>query len=375
MMKSSIIKRFVVLDSFRGIAALMVAIFHLKTNGIITNLDFVKNSYLFVEFFFVLSGFVIGCSNLNKINNASDLKVFVIKRFARIYPLHLFMTLMFIPFALASMFLYTDISDRFSIYSLITNLTLTQALGLNSEPTWNLPSWSISVEFYTYIIFGILLITTQLKSRVSISLFISILSLIILFNYSDMGDGATFAIFRCCYSFFLGVIAFQLHDKVSIKPWMEISIIAILVFYLSTYISPSEARALLSPFLFFVVIVVFSHESGSISTVLKLKPFKMLGLLSFSIYLTHAWFVSSLKSISVITSKYLSYNFMIEKNNGRIIDFGYAILNDLILIPYLFVVIVFSWVTYNHIEKKYQDKLTRSIYSNNMKVGSPVSAR
>lgn len=378
MSKLSVTKRFEVLDSFRGIAALMVAIFHLKTNGIITNLDFVNNSYLFVEFFFVLSGFVICCSSINKINNTNDLKTFILKRFARIYPLHLFMTLMFIPFALVGLFLYTDIGGRFSIYSFFTHLTLIQALGVNTEPTWNLPSWSISVEFYTYILFGVLLITTQIKNRLSISLLISTLSLIILSSYSNMGDGGTFAIFRCFYSFFLGVIAFQLYDKVNVKPWMEIAIIIMLICYLSSYNPPNEISAFLSPYLFFAVIIIFSHESGAVSMILKQKPFQFLGLLSFSIYMTHAWFISSLKAISVITSKYLSYNFMTENDGVRIIDFGYSVLNDFVFIPYVFIVVVFSWFTYHYIEKKWQDKLNKAIYSkysNNIKVKLPVSAR
>ena len=51
--------RFDVLDGWRDVAALMVAVFHF--NGLHHGffVPFVANSYLFVDFFFVLSGFVI----------------------------------------------------------------------------------------------------------------------------------------------------------------------------------------------------------------------------------------------------------------------------------------------------------------------------
>lgn len=52
-------QRFLVLDSFRGIAAICVVIFHMHIIGSITELNFFRGSSLFVEFFFVLSGFVL----------------------------------------------------------------------------------------------------------------------------------------------------------------------------------------------------------------------------------------------------------------------------------------------------------------------------
>ena len=200
-------KRFTVLDSFRGIAALMVAIYHLHVVGFITDMALVKNSYLFVEFFFVLSGFVICYSYEKKIKKASDLKLFMKKRLARLWPLHIFMTFLFIPFAVANIFFNVDLGDRFSLSSFISNLFLVQALNVNNGVTWNIPAWSISVEFYTYFVFGVFtfLMGELKKSKLVIYCVLSFVSVIILFNYSSMGDESKFAIFRCIYSFFLGV--------------------------------------------------------------------------------------------------------------------------------------------------------------------------
>ena len=51
--------RFHVLDGWRGVCALLVALFHVNAVGHFYGLPVVRNGLLFVDFFFVLSGFVI----------------------------------------------------------------------------------------------------------------------------------------------------------------------------------------------------------------------------------------------------------------------------------------------------------------------------
>ena len=65
-------ERFLVLDSWRGICALLVALFHFPTSSTISQSAFVGSSYLFVDFFFVLSGFVIASSYGNRLNQPDE---------------------------------------------------------------------------------------------------------------------------------------------------------------------------------------------------------------------------------------------------------------------------------------------------------------
>src|SRR5260370_10521059 len=79
---------FRVLDSWRGIAALLVALFHLNVYSAIYSLDFFRNAYLFVDFFFVLSGFVITHSYGGRMGTRESVGTFAIRRFHRLCALH-----------------------------------------------------------------------------------------------------------------------------------------------------------------------------------------------------------------------------------------------------------------------------------------------
>src|SRR6478672_10762785 len=90
------------LTAMRGVAALLVALFHLRYGVIgvplfdlyIFDFRFGNKGYLWVDFFFILSGFILAfrygdiCRKLN----LSIYRRFVWHRFARIWPLHLVAT-------------------------------------------------------------------------------------------------------------------------------------------------------------------------------------------------------------------------------------------------------------------------------------------
>lgn len=77
------------LESIRGLAALLVVFFHLpKWHPLLDN-GLINNSYLMVELFFVLSGFVIFNAYGENIQTKQALLRFQFLRFGRLYPVHL----------------------------------------------------------------------------------------------------------------------------------------------------------------------------------------------------------------------------------------------------------------------------------------------
>lgn len=67
----------------------MIVLFHLRSTGIVTNAALVQHGWMFVDFFFVLSGFVIGCGYLERLGSGYSVRRFMLLRLGRIYPLHL----------------------------------------------------------------------------------------------------------------------------------------------------------------------------------------------------------------------------------------------------------------------------------------------
>jgi peptidoglycan/LPS O-acetylase OafA/YrhL len=158
-----------ILDSYRFIAASMVCLYHFNKADILGFSNFtslVENLRLGVDFFFVLSGFVIARTYLHKINDLPGFGRFMWKRFARLYPLHL-ITLM-VGIAGGAIIGTKGLQqgtnpEVFSSTAILANLTLTHSLGVTNYGSFNIPSWSISAEMFVYLLFPLFaLLATRL---------------------------------------------------------------------------------------------------------------------------------------------------------------------------------------------------------------------
>src|ERR1039457_3262386 len=85
------IPRFHALDGLRGIAALLVVLLHVEWHNHLTGTRFVRNGYLSVDLFFILSGFVIAANYSAQIVDIPTSLRFLGLRFFRLYPLHIVM--------------------------------------------------------------------------------------------------------------------------------------------------------------------------------------------------------------------------------------------------------------------------------------------
>ena len=85
--------RFVALDSWRGLAALGVAAYHLEGGGILFDGPPITNMNSFVDFFFVLSGFVLAAAYGERLVQRFPIGRYMLLRLGRVYPLHLVMVL------------------------------------------------------------------------------------------------------------------------------------------------------------------------------------------------------------------------------------------------------------------------------------------
>jgi peptidoglycan/LPS O-acetylase OafA/YrhL len=158
----------------RAFPPLMVVMFHFSEGHHYSGwrvLDYLATrGYLWVEFFFVLSGFILTHAywpRLKDLLQRSGYLAFLRARLIRLYPLHLFMLLLLLAAvvglrALAAQGGYLSIFDTryhqdVSVQGFCLSLFLVHAWNSMGSLTWNGVSWFVSVEFALCLLFPFLL--------------------------------------------------------------------------------------------------------------------------------------------------------------------------------------------------------------------------
>jgi peptidoglycan/LPS O-acetylase OafA/YrhL len=145
------------LDGLRGLAAVCVAfVYHapfMYGSGAIAESWFStwlhRHGWTLVDLFFVLSGYIfahvyIGAKPLE---TSSDLKTFMVARFARLYPLHLFLLIV-------AAILFHD-RPRNDLDDFVIHLLMLQSLLPAGGHSYIGPAWSVSVEVFCYLLFAL----------------------------------------------------------------------------------------------------------------------------------------------------------------------------------------------------------------------------
>jgi peptidoglycan/LPS O-acetylase OafA/YrhL len=364
------VRRFETLDSWRGICAVLVALYHFPPIFYLSDTPIIRSGWRFVDFFFVLSGFVITHGYGNRITDIPAALDFVRKRFLRLYPLHLFTFLLFLVWIVSfdtTRLLLSMKFDGFHLTNMYQNVTpqkiTAHLLLLQGFQTWeqvgfNIPSWSISVEFWTYIVFGcccLLALKHLLLSQIILA--VTTLWLLYILSGSSFYDNAL----RSVAGLSTGSIAYLLLIRIKTIPFpragitaMEAASIALMATFL--WLAPvnepgpthQAGLAWLSPLVFVLVVVVFALEGGAFSDLLKGQIFRRGGAYSYSLYMDHALIISTVKIALDATSRVSGFRIEAPSFMGTIL-------------AVLFVVVLWrvSRWTYEWIELPGQQLFTR----------------
>ncbi|AHF68249.1 acyltransferase family protein [Pseudomonas cichorii] len=358
-------KRFLVLDSFRGLCALAVVLHHFHATQSVTELAFFKHANYLVNFFFVLSGFVLYHIYADRLGSTAQLKRFVIARVCRLYPLHLatlLAALLFEFLKLAAeqqgiLFAAGSFTGPRAADEILPNLLLLQSWwpGFN-HLSFNFPSWSISVEFYLYLLFALIAVGLPGRSR-QIFAAIAVLAFVALyFKDTFLNEGALTGL--AC--FFSGVMTYRLYSRFKglelHKGWAtRLEALALLTVYMAiTYSGPSQNISL--SLLFCAVIGLFAFEAGGISRGLCARPFKWAGTLSFSIYMTHTIVLFFVTTSLMLFGKVTGHDLLIDLPSEipnvalRYIHTQSMLLDNLIIAISVGMVLLLSVLTHRYIE-------------------------
>jgi peptidoglycan/LPS O-acetylase OafA/YrhL len=315
------------LTSLRGIAAIIITIHHFSIAlvpswgaTIETQTKLMKNCYLCVDLFFILSGFILAHVYINYFQKNVTSKAyesFVISRFARIYPLHIVTLLIFVGLECIKLARYHWLSinnpnlligidppftGAYDPPSILSSILLLQAIDYKTPPLfdivtyWNQPSWSISAEFLIYLLFPFLCLFIMKKRNLGTGI-ISVLAFLAVcwvLKSGTLNHSGIPSLIRCLSECVLGIIAYKIYKKGYFQKWFEQDWLANIVL-ISILITMHFGNILL-PFifpLFCLLILCWGLNQGSVGKFLSSKPIVFLGTISYSLYLVH-WFIQEL---------------------------------------------------------------------------------
>ena len=379
------------LTPMRGIAALLTVIFHVDLmlgNGgdmLIKSSQsmILTRMYLMVDFFFILSGFIMfyvyGKMFATKVTKESFRK-FTIARFARVYPLHFFT----LCYCIALFF----ISERLGIpkapvlqiandtFSILTNTLLLHSMNFHNWFSWNHASWSISVEWWAYMLFPFLVapigrMNSIKKAIIGILCFAGYLAITFLlvpiitvpkeipFVKVDPGQlsinvAYQYGYIRCLCGFILGMIVYQAYQAKWLVTFFSngylLIALATLSFLSMHFNLPDFVTVLPFPF----ILLCGAYGSAGIDKFFAKKYLQKLGDWSFSIYLVHQPLLFTIGSI-------LSYLNPSDPNKPVTgpPPKPEMLTGWLICIAFLMVTLLISFITYRYVEVPARNRINK----------------
>ena len=306
------------LTSLRGLAAILVILLHVNIFCFAlapwdSPFDsFIRKGYLWVDFFFLLSGFIMMHVYSESFGESikGNFKKFMHSRFARIYPLHLFSFLCMVAFYFwyrANFTLYpADYVHTFNLSGIWTNLLLIQSMNISKNLSWNSASWSISVEWWMYVIFPFLLIPfRRLTDWKKIFVFFGVIGgyLFIIYYLYPLSNGTLggssagtidtldvtydYGFVRCFFGFLFGMLLYDLYSVGWGHRYLNRNIIWLLAMALVVTVMTFPLPDFVPIIAFSAVILVSVYTEGIGKWFLNLKPLLYLGDISYSLYLMH----------------------------------------------------------------------------------------
>lgn len=358
------------LDSLRGICASLVVLHHFRVQSLIYALPIVQNGWVFVDFFFVLSGFVLRHSYGQRLAAGSiGVAAFMMRRMGRIYPLHFFMTMTLIAleFVRLSGIVHgrPPFDEGSNPCAILTHLLLLQSMGIHDIPTWNGASWSIAAEIWAYLLFAVVM-SGMPKHAKPIIIAMAGASFAIILFCSGKGLNVTYD-----YGLLRGVLGFSIGFMVHVafvagfRPAGTIAeILAVATLWgVVTIVTEDSISFLILPAVANTVLV-FASQKGAISQMLRGTIPTFVGRISYSIYLTHGLVLFVFFEAMKRGGRF-GYMFGAGSDAGEIA--APPILGDLTIIFAIAGVIVLASITYRWIELPARQWVNRRVVSMGMR--------
>lgn len=353
------------LTALRGIAALLVAVFHFEMAAArfvpAAQSMFFEKCYLMVDLFFIMSGFIMMHVYSNHFKNniqASTLKNFLVARFARVYPLHLFSLLLLVVIVRW----LTDWGNPPILLEqpsdILPSIFLLHSFGFTKIYCWNIPSWSISAEWAAYLLFPIIALCIHKKKTISVILLIL---LVVVAYYSimyvlprknpinplipvphNLNTTFDYGYIRGIAGFTAGVLVYLIYELRAFRKAFSsdiVSLIIIIAIILSLHFALNDG---ITVCLFAILVLSITVNNGRIANFCNRKFMQFLGNISYSVYLMQIFLQEPFSH-----GMYLPGTVGIGRGKQNI-DFSSGVMYCLV---YLILLVLLSYITYQWVER------------------------
>jgi peptidoglycan/LPS O-acetylase OafA/YrhL len=326
------------IEGLRGVAALLVALFHAyvysQWGGFPASSGVLQHAWLFVDLFFVISGYVMAAAYSDRLDSGRAAFGYMVRRFFRLYPLHVVTTVTVLLAVIGIQTIKLVLAhqgirigreepfgfDFFDLKLLGLDMLLLQGVGIIRKEIHNYPSWSISVEFWLYLMFALLMLAVRPRvARIAASVLIVAMSVAYFVVYWSSAPEPlrtldTRGLPRGMLSFFQGVLIYYFYRWFAARPKRATGpaaaaagsaataagvtpragllgfaqvVAAVLALYLVDRQHLLGTAQLVIPFAFALLVLLLVPDRGIVARLLHTRPMQWLGLHSYSIYLTH----------------------------------------------------------------------------------------
>jgi peptidoglycan/LPS O-acetylase OafA/YrhL len=286
------------LTGVRALAAIWVVLYHFNPDG--TRLfaawhslvsPIAINGELAVDLFFLLSGFVLAYNYLERFARITPNGYFefIFMRLARVYPVHLAALLAVVPMMLGARYMHHALTDAgYTPTLFVMNILLIHYWMAHPVLSWNYPSWSISCEWFAYLLFPplcVLLLRLRQQRQIVIA---TVIALAITFALNRVESRIAFgSLVRISCTFVSGCLLWRLAStRVSRLWWFDVLAGAAFIAVIGIqYLCRQPSLILMVLF----VILLFGLGTGHDRYLRFLTKPAMLyaGEISYSLYMTH----------------------------------------------------------------------------------------
>jgi peptidoglycan/LPS O-acetylase OafA/YrhL len=286
---NSMLKR---LTGVRAVAAIFVVFFHFSDDfeSLFHPLRWLhsvsRSGDVGVDLFFILSGFILSLNYLDKFESISTREYvdFLRARLARVYPVHLFTLLLLGAFVVGAhhygMHVEAQNHTRFTFF---TNVFLVQVWPFFYHGlSWNDPSWSISAEWFVYLLFPLLALKIARTKRPLIWSWI-LLTTFLVASFWGARAQLSWSLLRVTCEFFAGCMLFRVYHagiRCPMKPWLS-GLLSLSICVLCVNFGLTKSFVL--PFLALLIWGLADEPDGLLAG----RTAVYWGQVSYSLYMTH----------------------------------------------------------------------------------------